>query len=52
MRLLGHKHASTTMNNYAEHLRESEGVNPFDLDSFYGITPPQSQQPTPTPPTP
>jgi hypothetical protein len=52
MRLLGHKHASTTMNNYAEHLRESEGVNPFDLDSFYGITPPQSQPPPPTPPTP
>ena len=48
MRLLGHKHASTTMNNYAEHLRESEGVNPFDHDSFYGITPP----PPTNPPTP
>jgi len=50
MRLLGHKHASTTMNNYAEHLRESEGVNPFDHDSFYGIKPPTPQQSTPSTP--
>jgi integrase len=49
MQLLGHKHASTTLNNYAEHLRESQGVNPSDHASFYGITPPP---PPPTPPTP
>jgi integrase len=51
MQLLGHKHASTTLNNYAEHLRESQGVNPSDHDNFYGITPPKKPQP-PTPPTP
>jgi hypothetical protein len=51
MQLLGHKHASTTLNNYAEHLRESQGVNPSDHDNFYGITPPKKPQP-PTTPTP
>jgi integrase len=51
MRLLGHKHPSTTLNNYAEHLRETEGVDPSDHDSFYGITTPPTPTPTPTPPS-
>jgi integrase len=48
MRMLGHKHASTTLNNYAEHLRESEGIDPADHARFYGlpVTPPPT---TPTP---
>lgn len=47
MRMLGHKHASTTLNNYAEHLRESEGIDPADHAKFYGITPTETTTPTP-----
>lgn len=48
MQMLGHKHPSTTLNNYAEHLRESEGIDPADHARFYGlpVTPPPT---TPTP---
>lgn len=49
MRMLGHKHASTTLNNYAEHLRESEGIDPEDHAKFYGLP---TTPPPPTPPTP
>jgi integrase len=47
MRMLGHKHPSTTLNNYAEHLRESEGIDPADHDNFYGITHTETTTPTP-----
>jgi integrase len=47
MRMLGHKHSSTTLNNYAEHLRESEGIDPADHDNFYGITHTETTTPTP-----
>lgn len=49
MQMLGHKHPSTTLNNYAEHLRESEGIDPEDHAKFYGLptTPPPPTTPTP-----